>query len=78
MRRRPTAPKSSMLVLARLVAGVHRDGGRKRRVGRRSATVILVRDPELGKWGGRVVADLLLDGRSLSEVLIASGHGPGL
>ena len=36
---------------------------------------ILVRDPEWGKWGGRVVADLILDGRSLSEELIAAGHG---
>ena len=36
---------------------------------------ILVRDPEWGKWGGRVVADLILDGRSLSHALIATGHG---
>ena len=35
---------------------------------------ILVRDPEWGKWGGRVVADVILDGRSLSAVLIATGH----
>ena len=36
---------------------------------------VQVRDPEWGKWGGRVVADLILDGRSLSEELIAAGHG---
>ena len=36
---------------------------------------IRVRDAEWGKWGGRVVADLILDGRSLSAVLIATGHG---
>ena len=36
---------------------------------------ILVCDPEWGKWGGRVLADLILDGRSLSEDLIAAGHG---
>ena len=39
------------------------------------AKQILVRDPEWGKWGGRVLADLVLDGRSLSEKLIATGHG---
>ena len=39
------------------------------------AKVILARDPEWGKWGGRVVADLVLDGRSHSEALISSGHG---
>ena len=36
---------------------------------------ILVRDPEWGKWGGRVVADLMLDGSSLSKELIAAGLG---
>ena len=35
---------------------------------------ILVRDPEWGKWGGRVVADLVLDGRSLASELIEAGH----
>lgn len=39
------------------------------------ASAIVVRDPEWGKWGGRVVADLVLDGRSLSASLIESGHG---
>ena len=36
---------------------------------------ILVRDPAWGKWGGRVIADLILDGRSLSAVLLETGHG---
>ena len=44
-----------------------------RAVGR--ARVVLVRDPEWRKLGGRVVADLILDGRSLSAALIAAGHG---
>ena len=39
------------------------------------ASTIVVRDLEWGKWGGRVVADLVLDGHSLSESLIAAGHG---
>ena len=39
------------------------------------AAVVVVRDPEWGKWGGRMVADLVLDNRSLSTSLIASGHG---
>ena len=39
------------------------------------ARVVLVRDPEWGKWGGRVLADLILDGRSLSAALIAAGYG---
>ena len=39
------------------------------------ASAIVVRDPEWGKWGGRVIADLMLDGRSLSSSLIVSGHG---
>ena len=39
------------------------------------ARVIVVRDPSWGKWGGRVVADLVLDGRSLAAMLIASGRG---
>ena len=39
------------------------------------ASRIVVRDPEWGKWGGRVVADLVLDNRSLSDSLIAAGHG---
>jgi len=39
------------------------------------AAVVVVRDPEWGKWGGRVVADLVLDGRSLSSSLIETGYG---
>ena len=39
------------------------------------ASAIVVRDPEWGKWGGRVIADLVLDDRSLSAGLIAAGHG---
>ena len=39
------------------------------------ASAIVVSDPKWGKWGGRVVADLVLDGRSLSSSLIAAGHG---
>ena len=39
-----------------------------------TATVAVVRDPEWGKWGGRVVADIVLDGDfSLAEGLKASG-----
>ena len=36
---------------------------------------ILVRDPKWGKYGGRVLADLMLDGRSLTAALIEAGHG---
>ncbi len=39
------------------------------------AAAVVIRDPEWGKWGGRVVADIVLDGHSLSGALIASGHG---
>ena len=39
------------------------------------ASVVVVRDPAWGKWGGRVIADLVLDGRSLTSALIAAGHG---
>ena len=39
------------------------------------ASAIVVRDPKWGKWGGRVIADLVLDNRSLSAWLIAAGHG---
>ncbi len=39
------------------------------------AARIVIRDPEWGKWGGRVIADLMVDGRSLSAALIAAGHG---
>ena len=36
---------------------------------------IFVRDPSWGKWGGRVIANLILDGRPLSALLIEAGHG---
>ena len=36
---------------------------------------VVTRGPEWGKWGGRVTADLIVDGRSLASVLIAAGHG---
>ena len=45
----------------------------KRRIA--EAGRVPVRNPQWGKWGGRVVACLILDGRSLSETLIAAGHG---
>ena len=34
---------------------------------------VWVRDPEWGKWGGRVLADLILDGRSLAAMLLGTG-----
>ncbi len=39
------------------------------------ASEVVVRDPAWGKWGGRVIADLILDGASLAAALIAAGHG---
>ena len=36
---------------------------------------VVVRDPAWDKWGGRVVAGLILDGLPLSETLIGAGHG---
>ena len=40
-----------------------------------AAETIVVRDPEWGKWGGRVVADVILDGEhSLPELLATFGH----
>ena len=36
---------------------------------------VIVRDPAWGKWGGRVVAGLILDGKPLSSALIEAGHG---
>ena len=36
---------------------------------------IAVRSPAWGSFGGRVIADLMLDGQSLSAMLIAAGHG---
>ena len=40
-----------------------------------NAKRIVVRDPAWGKYGGRVIADLVLDEKSLADVLIAAGHG---
>lgn len=37
--------------------------------------IVVVRDPAWGKWGGRVIASLVLDGRTLSRMLIEAGHG---
>lgn len=45
----------------------------RERVG--EAREIFVRNPEWGKYGGRVIAELVLDGKSLSEDLIYEGHG---
>ena len=45
----------------------------KRTIG--EAASIVVRDPSWGKWGGRVIANLILDGRPLSALLIEAGHG---
>lgn len=39
------------------------------------ASSIIVRDPSWGKYGGRVIADLVLDGEILSAMLVAAGHG---
>ena len=36
---------------------------------------IVVRNPFWGRWGCPVIADLILDGQSLSAALIAAGHG---
>lgn len=40
-----------------------------------NAGSIVVRDPSWGKYGGRVIANLVLDGRTLSAMLIEEGHG---
>ena len=40
-----------------------------------NARQIVVRDPKWGAYGGRVIADLVLDGRSLSDALIEGGYG---
>ena len=39
------------------------------------ASRVVFRDPAWGKWGGRVLANVYIDGRSLSELLIERGHG---
>ena len=38
------------------------------------ARSIVIADPELGTWGGRVIADVVVDGRSLAAALLATGH----
>ena len=39
------------------------------------STSVVVRDPSWGKYGGRVIANLVLDGRTLSSLLIEAGLG---
>ena len=39
----------------------------------RTARRVLIRNPAWGKWGGRVIADVLIDGRSLATALIEAG-----
>ena len=39
------------------------------------AEIVEVRNPQWGKWGGRVVADVLIDGESLAVALVQSLHG---
>ena len=39
------------------------------------AADIVVRDTKWGKWGGRVIAELVPDGSSLSSALIETGNG---
>ena len=63
----------------------HLEGGDTNKAGRAAtafvkrriagAERIVVRDPEWGKYGGRVIAGLVLDGRALSDLLIETGHG---
>ena len=36
---------------------------------------VVIRDPAWGKWGGPVIADLIVNSRSLAAALIAFGHG---
>ena len=39
----------------------------------RTARRVLIRNPAWGKWGGRVIADVLIDGRGLATALVAAG-----
>ena len=39
----------------------------------RTARRVLIRNPAWGKWGGRVIADVLFDGRNLATALIRAG-----
>lgn len=36
---------------------------------------VVFRDPRWGKFGGRVIADVIVQGRSLAVMLIVAGHG---
>ena len=40
-----------------------------------NSRAIIIRNPTWGKYGGRVIADIVLDERSLSALLIRAGHG---
>ena len=40
-----------------------------------NSRAIIIRNPAWGKYGGRVIADIILDERSLSALLIRAGHG---
>ena len=40
-----------------------------------SAGRVVIRDPAWGRWGGRVIADVLIDGENLAAALVAAGHG---
>ena len=44
-------------------------------VAKRNDSQIVVRNPKWGKYGGRVIADLVLDGKTLSDLLKKAGHG---
>ena len=39
------------------------------------AEIVEVRNPQWGKWGGRVVADVLIDDELLAVALVQSLHG---
>ncbi len=36
---------------------------------------VVFRDPRWGKYGGRAIADAMVDGRPLAAMLIEAGHG---
>lgn len=39
------------------------------------ASRVSIRNPEWGKYGGRVIADLIVNGLPLAQLLIVAGHG---
>lgn len=39
----------------------------------RAARRVVIRNPKWGKWGDRVIADVLIDGRNLAKALIEAG-----